>query len=65
MRILFAELKGAKRHIHILFYIVKDDRISLEFLTILKEKAKEGVEVRLLVDWVGSLKVKTVIDPPT
>lgn len=49
----FAELKRAKKHIHVLFYIVKDDKISKEFLSILMDKAKEGVEVRLLVDWVG------------
>lgn len=58
---LFSELKKAKQHIHILFYIVKDDKISQEFLSILKEKAQAGVEVRLLVDWVGSgLKRKTI-----
>lgn len=58
---LFAEIKKAKQHIHILFYIVQDDKISQEFLAILKEKAKEGVEVRLLVDWVGSgLKRKSI-----
>lgn len=57
----FAELKSAKQHIHILFYIVQDDKISQRFLSILKEKAKEGVEVRLMVDWVGSgLKRKSV-----
>ncbi|MEW8969382.1 MAG: cardiolipin synthase [Mesobacillus sp.] len=58
---LFSELKKAKQHIHILFYIVQDDKISQEFLSILKEKAKDGVEVRLLIDWVGSgLKRKTI-----
>ena len=58
---LFSELKNAKQHIHILFYIVQDDKISQEFLTILKEKVKAGVEVRLMVDWVGSgLKRKTI-----
>lgn len=49
----FKEVKKAKEHIHVLFYIVKNDQISNEFLSILKEKAREGVEVRLLVDWVG------------
>ena len=39
---LFTELKKAKAHIHIQFYIVKDDEFSLEFLTLLKKKqAKE------------------------
>jgi cardiolipin synthase A/B len=54
----FSELKKAKHHIHILFYIVKDDQISKEFLSILKDKAQEGVEVRLLLDRVGSFPIK-------
>lgn len=55
---LFLDIKHAKKHIHILFYIVKNDKISGEFLSLLKKKAEEGVEVRLLLDWVGSLRVK-------
>ncbi|QED49760.1 cardiolipin synthase [Cytobacillus dafuensis] len=54
----FSELKKAKHHIHILFYIVKDDQFSTEFLNILKDKAKEGVEVRLLLDRIGSHLIK-------
>jgi cardiolipin synthase A/B len=58
---LFSEIKKAKQHIHILFYIVQDDKISQEFLSILKEKAQAGVEIRLLVDWVGNgLNRKTI-----
>ena len=58
---LFSELKKAKAHIHIQFYIVKDDEFSLEFLSILEEKASEGIEVRLLLDWRGSSKGKKLI----
>lgn len=54
----FQELKRARRHIHILFYIVRDDQFSQQFFDLLKAKASEGVEVRLLVDRVGSYKVK-------
>jgi cardiolipin synthase len=54
---LFNSLKQAKAHIHVLFYIVKKDQISNEFLSILKEKAQEGVQVRLLLDRLGSHKV--------
>jgi cardiolipin synthase A/B len=54
----FHELRIAKRHIHVLFYIIKDDAISEEFFSILKEKARAGVEVRLLIDRLGSWKVK-------
>ncbi|WP_456277409.1 cardiolipin synthase [Bacillus sp. AK128] len=54
---LFEQLEQATNHIHILFYIVKDDEISKEFLNILKKKAKDGIEVRLLLDWVGSKRI--------
>jgi cardiolipin synthase A/B len=54
----FSELKKATHHIHILFYIVKDDAISKEFLSILKEKADEGIEIRLLLDRMGSFPIK-------
>ncbi|MBS4190051.1 cardiolipin synthase [Bacillus sp. FJAT-49705] len=54
----FSELKKARHHIHILFYIVKDDQFSTDFLNILKDKAKEGVEVRLLLDRIGSHVIK-------
>ncbi|WP_449620161.1 cardiolipin synthase [Robertmurraya sp. Marseille-Q9965] len=55
---MFEEIKNAQKHIHILFYICKDDHFSQEFFAILKNKAEEGVEVRLLVDWAGSMKIK-------
>jgi cardiolipin synthase A/B len=57
----FQELKKAKKHIHVLFYILKDDAISHEFLHILEEKVAEGIEVRLLLDRIGSYKVKKSI----
>nr|WP_295971761.1 cardiolipin synthase [uncultured Bacillus sp.] len=53
----FSELKAAKKHIHISFYIVHDDEISLQFFDILKKKAQEGVEVRLMIDRLGAKKV--------
>lgn len=53
---LFGAIKQSKRSIHILFYIVKNDEISYEFLTLLGEKAKQGIEVRLLLDYIGSKK---------
>lgn len=55
---LFSEIRKAKHHIHILFYICKNDEISKEFLMLLKEKAQKGVEVRLMLDWFGGRKVK-------
>lgn len=54
----FSTILAAKRQIHVLFYIVKDDAIGQEFFAILKEKAREGIEVRLLLDRLGSWKIK-------
>ncbi|WP_260471953.1 cardiolipin synthase [Bacillus sp. HMF5848] len=54
----FREIDQARHHIHVLFYIVKNDDFSKSFLDLLKKKATEGVEVRLLVDWFGSRNLK-------
>jgi cardiolipin synthase len=54
---LFDQMNGASHHIHILFYIVKNDKFSKEFIHTLQKKAKDGVEVRLLLDWVGSSSI--------
>ena len=51
---LFKDLEKAKHHIHLEYYIVKDDKIGTQFLDLICEKAKNGVEVRLSIDDVGS-----------
>ncbi|WP_044398646.1 cardiolipin synthase [Lacinutrix sp. Hel_I_90] len=51
---LFEDLRAAEKHIHIEYYIIKDDDIGSELLNILCDKAKEGLEVRLSVDDVGT-----------
>ncbi|MHC0036555.1 cardiolipin synthase [Pseudoneobacillus sp. C159] len=52
----FHEIAKATKHIHISFYIAKKDAISRQFFKLLITKAQEGVEVRLLLDALGSLK---------
>ena len=47
-------LDNAKKCINIEFYIFKNDDIGTKILKILDEKARSGVEVRLLYDSVGS-----------
>ncbi|WP_282138382.1 cardiolipin synthase [Rossellomorea aquimaris] len=54
---MFKEMKEAKSSIHVLFYIVQDNHFALRFMDLLKDKAKEGVEVRLLMDQIGSHNV--------
>jgi len=51
---LIQALEGAQHHIHLEYYIFETDRIGQQILDILRAKAQEGVEVRLLVDAFGS-----------
>ena len=48
------EILKAKSHIHLEFYILKFDKIGTEIFSLLEEKAKQGVEVRIIYDSVGS-----------
>lgn len=51
---LFREIRNARHHIHMLYYIVQNDNLGRQLLELLEQKASEGVEVRLLLDHVGS-----------
>ena len=51
---LLQHLKNAKHHIHMEYYIIRDDRISGEIQRILIERVQAGVKVRFLIDAVGS-----------
>ena len=51
---IFAELKKATQFIHLEYYIFSDDNIGRKVKKLLKEKAAEGIEIRLIVDDVGS-----------
>lgn len=55
---LFHEMENASSFIHLSFYIVQNDEISQDFLDLLVQKAQQNIEVRLLVDRVGSYKIK-------
>ena len=50
---LFRDLREAKDFIHCEFFLIRYDHIGNEFLNILTEKVKEGVEVKLMVDDLG------------
>ncbi len=47
-------IRKATRYIHFENYILRDDRIGRAFRDALVLKAREGVQVRVLYDWVGS-----------
>ena len=48
-------IRSAKHWIHLETYILHDDTIGRVFAEALCERARAGVKVRLLVDWLGSL----------
>jgi cardiolipin synthase len=51
---LLAEFAKAKHHIHLEMFIFRPDESGKRFMQLLAEKVKQGVEVRLLFDGVGS-----------
>ena len=53
---LLAEISKATHHIHIVSYIIDDDPLGRLLRDALIDKARKGIEVRLLFDDVGSWK---------
>ncbi|WP_166239660.1 cardiolipin synthase [Paenibacillus turpanensis] len=54
---LFADIERAKDHIHLMYYIVRDDELGRRLIRALAGKAAEGVQVRFLYDDIGSSKL--------
>lgn len=55
---LFQDIDDASNSIYIQFYILRDDELGSDLCTRLISKANKGVEVRLLLDYLGSYGVK-------
>lgn len=55
---IFADIESAKETIFAEYYIIENDKISDRFIDTLIKKANEGVNVKIVVDAVGSWKVK-------
>jgi len=51
---LFAAIRGARDHIHLEYFILNNDELGRAVIHALAEKAREGVEVRLLFDAMGT-----------
>ncbi len=52
---LIEKLETAEKFIFMQFYIIRTDKIGKKVLKIIERKAKEGVEVKLLYDAIGSV----------
>lgn len=57
---LIQEISKANHHIHLQFYIFEDDPVGRLVRDLLIDKARQGVEVRLLYDDVGCWRVPHV-----
>lgn len=55
---MLTAIRGAKRHIHMEFYIIRNDGIGTIFQEALIAKAKEGVKIRIIADGVGSIDLR-------
>lgn len=51
-------IKDAKSFIHMQYYIFEDDNLGTEILNLLIDKAKKGIEIKLLYDGMGCLHNK-------
>lgn len=52
---ILEQLEKANHHIHMDYYTIRNDDIGRRFLQVLTRKAREGVEVRVVYDGIGSL----------
>jgi cardiolipin synthase len=55
---LIRDIQAAYHHIHIQYYIFEDDTIGRKIQSLLIQKAKQGVKIRILYDDVANWKVK-------
>ena len=63
-RLLLDDIRNAKETINLLYFIIRDDKIGNKLISLLTEKVKEGVEVRLLYDDIGCFFTRrSLFDP--
>lgn len=54
-------IRGAQRTINFETYIYWSGEVGKEFSTALSERAREGVKVNVVIDWVGGLKMESAL----
>jgi cardiolipin synthase len=56
-------IRAAERTVYFESYIIGDDRVGREFVQALAERARAGVRVRLLYDWLGTRASRSLFAP--
>ncbi|MDF3000477.1 MAG: Cardiolipin synthetase [Bacillota bacterium] len=54
---LLKDIRNAKQSINIMYFIVKNDSMGRLLIDVLTAKAREGIEVRFLIDAMGSRQI--------
>lgn len=54
---LMQDMRRAKNHIHLIYYIVRNDELGNQIADVLIKKANEGVSVRFLYDAMGGRRL--------
>jgi phosphatidylserine/phosphatidylglycerophosphate/cardiolipin synthase-like enzyme len=49
-------IRGARRHVQIMMYIWQNDRIGRLFLNALERKCRQGTQVTIVIDAIGSFR---------
>lgn len=61
---LIKDINNAKHYIHIQYYIIKNDELGRRIINLLAKKASLNVEVKLLIDGMGSKFIsKRILKP--
>lgn len=53
-KFLLEDIKNAKHHIHLEYFIIKDDETGSQLLDLLINKAQQGLDIKCIIDDVGS-----------
>lgn len=53
---MFAAIGAARHHVHVEMYIFRHDALGRRLMALLLQKLAEGVHVRLLVDYMGTVR---------
>ena len=56
-------IRAAERTVYFESYIIGNDRVGQEFVEALAERARAGVRVRLLYDWLGTRTSRSLFAP--
>lgn len=54
---LFADIAAAQSYVHVQYYIIQNDALGQQLISLLTEKAKAGLTVRVLYDELGSRRL--------